>query len=128
MTGSVQIGPIGATDPARGGVPAVASAPAPAPAPASPDGTKKLEQVARSFESIFLSMLLSSMRKTIVKGGPLSGGRGEEVYTNLLDTAIADQTAHHGKGLGLARMIVEKYSRHVQAAEGRNGNGTDIRP
>ena len=89
---------------------------------ADPEKRKKdLEKVARSFESIFVQMMTSAMRKTVKKSELFSGGRGEEIFTGLLDQAIAEKSARRGAGLGIAEMIIRQYSRHVRASEGPNG-------
>ncbi len=82
---------------------------------------KDLEKVAHSFESIFVQMMTSAMRKTVKKSELFSGGRGEEIFTGLLDRAIAEESTQRGGGLGIAEMIIRQYSGHVRAAEGPIG-------
>lgn len=89
---------------------------------------QKLQETARSFEAIFFNMALGSMRKSVPSSGFLSGGRGEEVFTQMLDTTYSEQVTNRKGGLGLARIIVDRYMKHVQAMEGRNGNAVDLQP
>ena len=71
----------------------------------------KLQAVAQQFEGFFLSMLMKEMRAAIPKNGLFSGGRGEEVFTDVLDQRVTEAAAKHGKGLGIAKMIVDHYRR-----------------
>lgn len=90
-------------------------------------GLKQLRDVAQSMESVFLNMLLSSMRKTVKKSEFFDGGRGEEVFTNLLDMTISERASRRGGGIGIADMIVEKYGKHVRGAEGPQGSSVDLK-
>jgi flagellar protein FlgJ len=84
------------------------------PAPGGKADTEKLRDVARNFESIFLDMLMKSMRTTIHKSEILGGGsRGEEVFTSMLDQKIGERAGRHGRGLGIADMIVKHYGRRA---------------
>ena len=88
-------------------------------------GSKRgeLEKLARSLEGFFVRFLMESMRKTVKKNELFSGGQGEEVFSGLFDAEIAERASRRGKGLGIARMIVERYSRHVRDAEGSEEGG-----
>jgi Rod binding domain-containing protein len=88
-------------------------------------GLKKLSGVARTFESFFVGLLMKSMRQTIKKSGFLSGGRGEEMFTGMLDQQWSESAADQGKGIGIAKMIIDRYTRHVRVVEGPDGNAVD---
>lgn len=77
---------------------------------------KELREIAQGFEAIFFHMLMKSMRATVKKSELFNGGRGEEMFTDLLDMHVAEGGARRGGGLGIADMIVKKYSRQVAAA------------
>ncbi len=52
-----------------------------------------IKKVAEDFESIFLEILLKSMRKTVVKSGFLDGGNAEGIYKDMLDSEYAKNMA-----------------------------------
>lgn len=89
-------------------------------------GGKPLEEAARAFESIFVQTLLKSMRSTIKKNELFDGGRGEEIFTGMMDQQFADAAAGRGGGIGLAKMIVAQYGKHARAAE-ETGATLDLR-
>jgi flagellar protein FlgJ len=65
-----------------------------------------LQEVARQFESIYLKMMLKSMREASF-GDPLFDSQGGEVYRDMFDNQLALQMSQ-GKGLGLAEMLVKQ--------------------
>ncbi len=88
-------------------------------------GGAGLEDVAREFESFFLSMLTKAMRKTVPSDGLFSGGHAEEMFTDLLDQQMAGSAAAHGKGLGIAEMIVKAYRNRT--GETPAGKGFEVK-
>jgi len=70
------------------------------------------DKVAREFESLFIGMMLKSMRATVGKDTLTGGGHGEEVYRSLLDQEYATTIAN-GNGLGLRELIVEQMLPHT---------------
>ncbi len=69
-------------------------------------------KVATEFESLFIGMMLKSMRSTVGKDSLTGGGHGEEVYRSLLDQEYANAIAT-GSGLGLRKMIEEQLVSHT---------------
>ena len=63
-----------------------------------------LHKACAEFESLFISQLLKEMRATIPKSGFMNGGKGEEIYTQMLDSQIAREIASNS-GLGLSSLI-----------------------
>ena len=88
---------------------------------------KGLGEAAQMFESFFVQMLLKSMRSSIPKSEMLSGGRGEEVFTAVLDEHLAEAVARRNGGIGIARMIVDQYSKDVPDPEESLGGQLDVR-
>jgi Rod binding domain-containing protein len=86
---------------------------------------KELREIASNFESLFSRMLLASMRKTVQQSPLFHAGRGEEIFSELLDTHYADALGKKGKGLGIADLIVKKYAAHVKAQEDQKGRNLD---
>lgn len=68
-----------------------------------------LKKAAQAFESVFAQMLLKSMRSTVKESALFHGGRGEDVFRELLDQRYAEGTS----SLGVAKMIVERYGKNV---------------
>ena len=68
-----------------------------------------LREAARQFEGLFTAMMLKSMRE-----GSLGGGLGDsqetQTYQEMYDQQLALQMAH-GKGLGLAAMLMQQLTR-----------------
>ena len=87
---------------------------------------KQLREIAQGFESIFMNMLMKSMRSTVKKSEFFSGGRGEEVFTNLMDMNVSDMASKQGRGLGIAEMIVKKYAKNLHAPDPETLKGTQL--
>jgi flagellar protein FlgJ len=98
-----------------------------AAAPVTParagEGLERLREAAQGFEAIFMQMLFKSMRATVKESSLFHGGRGEEVFRDLLDQALVQKTS--GKGLGIADSIVGRYGALVRDEAG-TGQGTRI--
>ena len=93
-------------------------------------GGEKLEnlrEAAQGFESIFIQMLLKSMRSTVKKSGLLDGGKGEEIFTGMMDQNFAEATSNRDGGIGLAKMIVKKYAKYVATPEAGTGSRVDLK-
>jgi peptidoglycan hydrolase FlgJ len=90
--------------------------------PASPKGAGRAgtdpaaaKKVAQEFESMFVAMMLKSMRDTVGKDKLTGGGHGEETFRSLLDQEYAATAARSG-GIGLAKMIEKELTRTNGAA------------
>lgn len=70
-----------------------------------PEDVKK---AAREFEALFINNLFKVMRESVPKGGLLDGGRGEEIYTSMLDEALSAELAKRG-GIGLANIVLKQW-------------------
>ncbi len=75
---------------------------------------ENLRQVCQDFESIFISYMLKSMRKTIPKTDLIQDKTSYDIYTSMMDDEIANAIAK-GQGIGLAdaiyRQLKEKSSK-----------------
>ena len=80
---------------------------------------EKLQDSCKDFESVFTAKLLNVMRKTVPKNGLIHGGKGEEVFSGLLDDEIAENIAD-GQGLGLAQMIFDQLKQQLFGGEIRD--------
>jgi flagellar protein FlgJ len=62
------------------------------------------KKVAREFESMFVGMMLKSMRDTVGKDMLAGKGQSEDIYRSMLDQEYAKSVSAQG-GLGLAKTI-----------------------
>ncbi len=76
------------------------------------DQRQRLMNTCIEMESLFVSKMLSEMRKTINKGDWLHGGFAEEVFTDMLYDEYALQISRNSN-LGLARQLYDEMSRNL---------------
>lgn len=83
------------------------------------DSKSALPAVAKQFEAIFTQMILKSMRDASF-GDPnfdsQAGGQWRDMYDQQLAVSLS-----HGKGLGIADMLVRQLGGHAGQAQGANG-------
>ena len=70
---------------------------------------KKMEKVARDFESVFINKLFESMRKGIPKSGLLDSS-AMDMYQSMLDQEMAKELSKQ-KGMGMGEMVYNDLSR-----------------
>jgi len=75
-----------------------------------------LKEAAREFESMFMQMVLKSMRDATPQDG-LFNSDETRFYTSMLDQQMA-QKMSSGNGLGFARLIEQQLGQHFAAAKG----------
>jgi Rod binding domain-containing protein len=73
-----------------------------------------LKKVAQNFESVFLQMVLKSMRATVQKNNYFGTSYASGIYTQMLDQTLTDSAARNGRGYGIADAMVRRYGRYVQ--------------
>ena len=73
----------------------------------------KLRKAAEGFEAIFIRQFLKAMRTTIPDGGMFGKGTVGEIYADMMDNAVADESAKRGT-LGIADIM---YRRLVTGIE-----------
>lgn len=73
------------------------------------DPNKALKTVAQQFESVFLNMLMKSMRDATPQDGPFDSDQ-TRFYTEMFDRQLS-QKLSSGKGIGLADMMIKQLSR-----------------
>lgn len=81
-----------------------------------------LKQVAQQFESLFIGMMLKSMRDTLPQDGLFSSDQ-TRLYTSMLDQQLAQKLSTSGQ-LGFARLIEQQMGRFLppeEAAAGETG-------
>jgi flagellar rod assembly protein/muramidase FlgJ len=72
--------------------------------------SESVKQVAQQFESLFINMMMQSMRKAVPESG-LFNHSATQLFTSMFDQQIAQQAA--GKGFGLADIITKQLSHHT---------------
>jgi len=87
-----------------------------------------IHKTAVEFQSIFVEMMLKSMRETVSQDKLTGGGHGEEVYGSLLDHEYATAVSRRG-GFGLAEIIEQQLLAHEggsdKVKQGRVGISSD---
>ncbi|HET7776424.1 MAG TPA: flagellar assembly peptidoglycan hydrolase FlgJ, partial [Azospira sp.] len=84
-----------------------------------------LKQVAEQFESLFLNMMLKSMRDTLPKDGLFDSDQSR-FYTSMLDQQLAQKLSTSGQ-MGFAKMIEQQMGRFLppepDSAAGSSASG-----
>jgi flagellar protein FlgJ len=68
----------------------------------------KMRNACEEFESVFISYLLKSMRKTIPNNSE-EDGFSRDVYTSMMDEEVAKAVAK-GHGIGLADVLFRQFN------------------
>ena len=64
----------------------------------------KINSACTEMESLFIQNMFKEMRASIPKSGLTSGGKAEEMFTDMLDAEMAKTFSASG-GLGLSAMV-----------------------
>lgn len=83
------------------------------------DPSAAIRPVAKQFESVFLQMMLKSMRAAVPEGG-LFNDEGTKAYRDMLDNQMAVNLSEQG-GVGLADVMVRQLAPAAHAQAGANG-------
>lgn len=76
------------------------------------DPKEGLKAAAQQFETLFLQMVMKSMRDAVPQDGMLDSD-SSRMYTGLLDQQLAQNMASSGKGIGFAKLIEQQLGRHL---------------
>jgi len=76
-----------------------------------------LKAAAQQFETLFLQMVMKSMRDTVPQDGLLNSDQSR-FYTGMLDQQMAQNLSTSGKGIGFARLIEQQLGRNLPGAAG----------
>ena len=69
-----------------------------------------LKRLSADFESLLIGQMLKTMRASVPKNGLIDGGKGEEMFNDLLDQEYANKYAHNGDS-GLSKALYEQLMR-----------------
>jgi len=94
------------------------------------DPKEGLKAAAQQFETLFLQMVMKSMRDSVPQDGMLDSEQSR-FYTGLLDQQMAQNLSGTGKGVGFARLIEQQLGRsvgntEVPPAEAANAAGNSL--
>jgi peptidoglycan hydrolase FlgJ len=81
------------------------------------DPQQGLKAAAQQFETLFLQMVMKSMRDATPQDGLLDSEQSR-FYTGLLDQQMAQNLTTTGKGLGFAKLIEQQLGRNMGATGG----------
>jgi Rod binding domain-containing protein len=94
---------------------------------------ERLRVATQLMEGQFYQVLFSAMRDTVPGDGLMSGGQGEEMFTDMLDQQLADHAAGNmDSGIGAA--LYRHFVGHLRGgnegapAEPVAEAGSDLRP
>lgn len=80
------------------------------------DPKQGLKAAAQQFETLFLQMVLKSMRDATPQDGLLQSDQSR-FYTGLLDQQMAQNMATSGSGVGFAKLIEQQLGRNMVSPE-----------
>lgn len=91
---------------------------------ADTDSNAALPAVAKQFESMFTEMLLKSMREANF-GDPLFESQATDTWQDMYDQQLSLNLSQHGKGLGIADMLVRQLGGHAQTGDAGHAGAVD---
>ena len=68
---------------------------------------QKLKESAEEFEAVFISLMLSQMRNSVMKSDLFGKGQEEEVWNSMMDQELAKTWAKND-GVGLANLLFQQ--------------------
>ena len=77
----------------------------------------KIEETAREFEAVFIAEMMKPMFDGIKTDGPFGGGKGEEIFRNMMVEEYGKLLSQTG-GIGIASEVKEQMIRMQQEASG----------
>jgi peptidoglycan hydrolase FlgJ len=89
---------------------------------------EELKELAKQFESVFVNLLMKSMRDTLPKDGLISS-HSLDMYQSLFDEEVANEMAKSkGKGVGLANVLYSQLSRMNEEGSDPEQNQKELKP
>jgi len=71
----------------------------------------KLKGACKDFEAIMLKQMLTTMRKSVPKGGLFEKSYAEETFNSMHDEELS-KAMSKGKGMGLGELMYQKIYEH----------------
>ncbi len=72
----------------------------------------ELRKISEDFESLFMGIVVKSMRQTVQKSGLMDGGNGEDIFSSMLDDEYAKIMAserHTGIADNIEEFLLRSY-------------------
>ncbi|MDH5300716.1 MAG: flagellar assembly peptidoglycan hydrolase FlgJ [Gammaproteobacteria bacterium] len=88
------------------------------------DEKQALREVAQQFESIFMKMMLKSMRDASF-GDPMFDSESGSFYRDMYDDQLVMELSKNGS-VGLANVLVEQLGRYLPAADKKEAKTTPV--
>ncbi len=89
---------------------------------------EELKSLAKQFESVFVNLLIKSMRDTLPKDGLLSS-HSMDMYQSLFDEEVANEMAKSkGQGVGLADVLYAQLSRMNEEGSDTENSPKELKP
>jgi flagellar protein FlgJ len=94
---------------------------------------QKVRELSKQFESVFLEIVMRSMRNTVTKSELIDGGNAEDIYKGMLDSEYAKTMANANTSklaLDIERQLLEnmglkpEVNRIAQEIQGRVNYGS----
>lgn len=87
-----------------------------------------LARTAREFESVFLDILMRSMRETVPQNDLMGSGGATKIYRQMHDSEMARTIAGSGDGLGIARLLESHFADAFADDSGADPEAADGAP
>lgn len=81
------------------------------------DPQEGLKAAAQQFETLFLQMVMKSMRDSVPQDGLLNSEQSR-FYTGMLDQQLAQNLTTTGQGVGFAKLIEQQLGRSMASTDG----------
>jgi flagellar protein FlgJ len=104
------------------------SARADAASPEEAEKDRKLKKACADFESLFISYIFQTMRKTVPESNYMTKMPGKETYTMIMDHKLSQELAHKGGGIGLQKVLYEQMKRIPSKVPQLEENGVEVAP
>jgi flagellar protein FlgJ len=104
------------------------SARADAASPEEAEKDRKLKKACADFESLFISYIFQTMRKTVPESNYMAKMPGKETYTMIMDHKLSQELAHKGGGIGLQKVLYEQMKRIPSKVPQLEENGVEVAP
>jgi len=70
---------------------------------------KKLMDVCKEFESIFLHMMLKEMKKTVPDDGIIEKSQGTKIFEEMHLEELSKEISKGDNGIGIAKMMYDQF-------------------
>jgi len=87
-----------------------------------------LAKTAREFEAVFMNTLLKAMRKTVPENKLFNGGGATKFYRQMHDAEMAKAIATGHSGLGVADLIIQQFTQHLETKNAAEATQIFVRP